>query len=56
MLGSMQETYASDGSSQGSVSFNINNASAVQTLEVQFSPNGRIQPPCPVEILFYHGM
>ena len=38
MLGSMQETYASDGSSQGSVSFNINNASAVQTLEVQFSP------------------
>lgn len=38
MLGSLKETYASDGSSQGSVSFNINNTSAVQTLEVQFSP------------------
>lgn len=37
MLGSLKETYASDGSSQGSVSFNINNTSAVQTLEVQFS-------------------
>ena len=34
MLGSLKETYASDGSSQGSVSFNINNTSAVQTLEV----------------------
>ncbi|MEI3047795.1 MAG: hypothetical protein V8T65_06845 [Roseburia inulinivorans] len=49
MLGSLKETYASDGSSQGSVSFNINNTSAVQTLEVQFSPEWAYSPPCPVE-------